>query len=290
MKTHTGLKDQVCPESGCLFMTSDPGSLTRHRRRLHNYVPTPRRRWSDEAGAFVVEDGYETFSLASSEPDGPVATPMPSPAMGRIVSVLSEVIYGAVIIDVDSVLGYFTTTASAQLLSRERPGRSSPVFGQRTKYPSIFSRRSTAVSFNHDVEDHLGGDGYVRNHRGGSDGRPHTMQQERRVQLPFISTPDEGVSVDTIAVTTLALRTSERRSMLTSPSCQQTQMHALPIILDTFAPGAAHGGSTTETNEDHIIQEASGVASSIRGCSSIRLPSISSWFPDELWMAMHSFR
>lgn len=40
IRTHTGSKTQKCPS--CSFKTVDPGSLTRHRKRLHGYVPKGR--------------------------------------------------------------------------------------------------------------------------------------------------------------------------------------------------------------------------------------------------------
>lgn len=41
IRTHTRQKSQHCPD--CAFCTSDPGSLTRHRKRLHGYVPRQRQ-------------------------------------------------------------------------------------------------------------------------------------------------------------------------------------------------------------------------------------------------------
>ncbi|KAJ4495785.1 hypothetical protein C8J55DRAFT_494889 [Lentinula edodes] len=38
---HTRIKDQECPD--CEFATADPGSLTRHRKRRHEYVPERRK-------------------------------------------------------------------------------------------------------------------------------------------------------------------------------------------------------------------------------------------------------
>ncbi|KAJ4490219.1 hypothetical protein J3R30DRAFT_48510 [Lentinula aciculospora] len=38
---HTKIKDQECPN--CEFATADPGSLTRHRKRRHEYVPEHRK-------------------------------------------------------------------------------------------------------------------------------------------------------------------------------------------------------------------------------------------------------
>ncbi|KAF8233861.1 hypothetical protein L208DRAFT_869779 [Tricholoma matsutake] len=36
-RTHTGEKPKSCPD--CEYTTSDPGSLTRHRKRVHGYLP-----------------------------------------------------------------------------------------------------------------------------------------------------------------------------------------------------------------------------------------------------------
>ncbi|KAI3619678.1 transcriptional repressor ctcf-like [Moniliophthora roreri] len=41
IRTHTKEKTHHCPD--CDFSAVDPGSLTRHRRRKHNYIPKPRK-------------------------------------------------------------------------------------------------------------------------------------------------------------------------------------------------------------------------------------------------------
>ncbi|KAE9405369.1 hypothetical protein BT96DRAFT_988417 [Gymnopus androsaceus JB14] len=41
IRTHTKVKNQQCPS--CDFATVDPGSLTRHRKRRHQYVPKERK-------------------------------------------------------------------------------------------------------------------------------------------------------------------------------------------------------------------------------------------------------
>ncbi|KAJ8077488.1 hypothetical protein PM082_022819 [Marasmius tenuissimus] len=79
-KTHTGQKDSICPHPKCLFATGDPGSLTRHRKKRHNYIPRPRRKWCEEVDAFVEDE----FTIASSSisrgsSEGPVAATAPSP-------------------------------------------------------------------------------------------------------------------------------------------------------------------------------------------------------------------
>ncbi|KAG7090294.1 hypothetical protein E1B28_011891 [Marasmius oreades] len=41
IRTHTKAKTERCPD--CDFSTVDPGSLTRHRKRIHGYIPKTRR-------------------------------------------------------------------------------------------------------------------------------------------------------------------------------------------------------------------------------------------------------
>ncbi|KAK7453403.1 hypothetical protein VKT23_011668 [Stygiomarasmius scandens] len=41
IRTHTKNKTNHCPD--CEFTTVDPGSLTRHRKRIHGYIPKSRR-------------------------------------------------------------------------------------------------------------------------------------------------------------------------------------------------------------------------------------------------------
>lgn len=42
IKTHYKFKDQKCPD--CAFATTDPASLSRHRKRHHGYQPCPRKQ------------------------------------------------------------------------------------------------------------------------------------------------------------------------------------------------------------------------------------------------------
>ncbi|KIK56365.1 hypothetical protein GYMLUDRAFT_47141 [Collybiopsis luxurians FD-317 M1] len=45
LRIHSANRAFKCPEaeSGCGFDTCDPGSLTRHRKRRHGYIPKPRK-------------------------------------------------------------------------------------------------------------------------------------------------------------------------------------------------------------------------------------------------------
>ncbi|KAF8920219.1 hypothetical protein CPB85DRAFT_1429030 [Mucidula mucida] len=68
IRTHTKLKSRSCPDNDCSFSTSDPGSLTRHRKRAHGYVPKPRRPRDRTVP-------YAPRSLSSSaSPQGPPST------------------------------------------------------------------------------------------------------------------------------------------------------------------------------------------------------------------------
>lgn len=58
----TGERSQHCPD--CDFRTSDPGSLTRHRKRLHKYVPKPRRRRANMPAPLVPDSA---LTLAQEE-------------------------------------------------------------------------------------------------------------------------------------------------------------------------------------------------------------------------------
>ncbi|KAJ3821833.1 hypothetical protein F5880DRAFT_761444 [Lentinula raphanica] len=49
---HTRIKNQKCPN--CTYATADPGSLTRHRKRRHEYVPVFRRSRAERPATMPV--------------------------------------------------------------------------------------------------------------------------------------------------------------------------------------------------------------------------------------------
>ncbi|KAG1727470.1 uncharacterized protein EDB91DRAFT_1163949 [Suillus paluster] len=49
IRTHTRERSKICPHPGCAFATTDPGSLTRHRKQLHGYEPKARRNHGGRA-------------------------------------------------------------------------------------------------------------------------------------------------------------------------------------------------------------------------------------------------
>ncbi|TFK34672.1 hypothetical protein BDQ12DRAFT_715178 [Crucibulum laeve] len=60
--THTGEKPYACPS--CSFATADPGSLTRHRKTKHNYVPTGKS--SCKVAATKKSSRHEPYSRSRS--------------------------------------------------------------------------------------------------------------------------------------------------------------------------------------------------------------------------------
>ncbi|KAF9465449.1 hypothetical protein BDZ94DRAFT_1234608 [Collybia nuda] len=67
-RTHTGEKPKSCPD--CEYTTSDPGSLTRHRKRIHGYVPKERNlavnnKRSRRHAPYIRESSDDSSSNAS---------------------------------------------------------------------------------------------------------------------------------------------------------------------------------------------------------------------------------
>ncbi|KIY71680.1 hypothetical protein CYLTODRAFT_418584 [Cylindrobasidium torrendii FP15055 ss-10] len=74
IRTHTGEKSRACPD--CSFATTDPGSLTRHRKRVHNYVPKKRKARDNSVPATGKR-------LPLSLPPLPAGSPPPSELGGQ---------------------------------------------------------------------------------------------------------------------------------------------------------------------------------------------------------------
>ncbi|GAW08892.1 transcriptional repressor ctcf-like [Lentinula edodes] len=67
IRTHTKSKTNNCPD--CDFTTVDPGSLTRHRKRIHGYIPKSRRsRHPKPTTTISSDDGSSRIS--SNQNDG----------------------------------------------------------------------------------------------------------------------------------------------------------------------------------------------------------------------------
>ncbi|KAG1727466.1 uncharacterized protein EDB91DRAFT_1163899, partial [Suillus paluster] len=49
IRTHTRECSKRCPHPGCAFATTDPGTLTRHRKQSHGYEPKVRRNHGGRA-------------------------------------------------------------------------------------------------------------------------------------------------------------------------------------------------------------------------------------------------
>ncbi|KAF5344418.1 hypothetical protein D9758_015475 [Tetrapyrgos nigripes] len=70
IRTHTKKKTSHCPD--CDFTTVDPGSLTRHRKRIHGYVPKPRK-----PRQYRALQGASSAAITSSK--GTRYSPYPAP-------------------------------------------------------------------------------------------------------------------------------------------------------------------------------------------------------------------
>ncbi|THU85939.1 hypothetical protein K435DRAFT_301990 [Dendrothele bispora CBS 962.96] len=81
MVIHTGTKPFACPS--CDFATADPASLTRHRRRAHDYVPyrsAPRKKTATIAAARLSRQNTDPTSENSSPT---TSTPAPASSTRR---------------------------------------------------------------------------------------------------------------------------------------------------------------------------------------------------------------
>ncbi|KAE9389664.1 hypothetical protein BT96DRAFT_1024956 [Gymnopus androsaceus JB14] len=74
IRTHTKSKTNNCPE--CDFTTADPGSLTRHRKRIHGYIPQIRRSRHPKPRAnvtvsseFQIQTGFDVESSGATAQD-----------------------------------------------------------------------------------------------------------------------------------------------------------------------------------------------------------------------------
>ncbi|KAJ3886838.1 hypothetical protein GG344DRAFT_69332 [Lentinula edodes] len=63
-RTHTQEKSKTCPD--CSFRTGDPSSLTRHRKRIHNYIPNPRKARRSSSSDKSVSSASTTVSFQST--------------------------------------------------------------------------------------------------------------------------------------------------------------------------------------------------------------------------------
>ncbi|KAK7448448.1 hypothetical protein VKT23_013710 [Stygiomarasmius scandens] len=84
MHRHAGERPHACPD--CDHTTADPSSLTRHRKRLHGYIPQPRRRSqpyslsSRPRRRLPTPELEEDYSPSSSSSSSPSPPPTPPPA------------------------------------------------------------------------------------------------------------------------------------------------------------------------------------------------------------------
>ncbi|KAG2096699.1 uncharacterized protein F5147DRAFT_375356 [Suillus discolor] len=81
IRTHTRERSKTCPHPECPFSTTDPGSLTRHRKSEHGYKPKARRIPDDKAARKDAAAPYPITRIAKPEVSCPaVRSRHPSPA------------------------------------------------------------------------------------------------------------------------------------------------------------------------------------------------------------------
>ncbi|KAJ7581419.1 hypothetical protein C8J56DRAFT_1057403 [Mycena floridula] len=66
INTHTGEQSNKCPS--CPFKTTDPGSLTRHRKRLHSYIPKRRKSKAKARKPSPTESDWTSSASSSPSP------------------------------------------------------------------------------------------------------------------------------------------------------------------------------------------------------------------------------
>lgn len=74
----TKSKTNSCPE--CDFTTVDPGSLTRHRKRIHGYIPKLRRSRQPKPQSEAGDDIPKSFDLRFSPYSAPLVEPQGDPS------------------------------------------------------------------------------------------------------------------------------------------------------------------------------------------------------------------
>ncbi|KAG1852727.1 hypothetical protein F4604DRAFT_1805247 [Suillus subluteus] len=73
IRTHTRERSKTCPHPGCAFATTDPASLTRHRKRLHSYEPKARRNLGGKAARWSAAAPYPSTRFMRPEGDIPAS-------------------------------------------------------------------------------------------------------------------------------------------------------------------------------------------------------------------------
>ncbi|KAG1853116.1 hypothetical protein F4604DRAFT_2044608 [Suillus subluteus] len=69
IRTHTRERSKTCPHPGCAFATTNPASLTRHRKHLHSYEPKVRRNLGGKAARRSAAAPYPSTRFMRPEED-----------------------------------------------------------------------------------------------------------------------------------------------------------------------------------------------------------------------------
>ncbi|KAJ3808284.1 hypothetical protein F5876DRAFT_67412 [Lentinula aff. lateritia] len=81
IRTHTKSKTNNCPD--CDFTTVDPGSLTRHRKRIHGYIPKTRRSRHPKPTTSISSDDGSSRISSNQNDGGEAPIPMTTKRISR---------------------------------------------------------------------------------------------------------------------------------------------------------------------------------------------------------------
>ncbi|KAG2368121.1 hypothetical protein BDR07DRAFT_1350137 [Suillus spraguei] len=73
IRTHTRDRSKTCPCPGCAFATTDPASLTRHRKHLHSYESKARRDLGGKAARRSATAPYPSVRFSKPQGDIPAS-------------------------------------------------------------------------------------------------------------------------------------------------------------------------------------------------------------------------
>ncbi|KAG2139043.1 hypothetical protein DEU56DRAFT_332969 [Suillus clintonianus] len=88
IRTHTREFSKTCPHPGCAFATTDPGSLTRHRKVLHGYEPKARCRPGGKAARRSAAAPYPSTQFMKPEAEIPASLDLNEPAFPELAGLV----------------------------------------------------------------------------------------------------------------------------------------------------------------------------------------------------------
>ncbi|KAG2123097.1 hypothetical protein DEU56DRAFT_66826 [Suillus clintonianus] len=88
IRTHTRECSKTCPHPGCAYATTDPGSLTRHRKVLHGYEPKARCSPGGKAARRSAAAPYPSTRFMKPEAEIPASLDLDDPAFPELAGLV----------------------------------------------------------------------------------------------------------------------------------------------------------------------------------------------------------